>query len=63
MRPKTTGWMPAALLVIAALQGEAEGKNQYIVGGLAITGAAKLFQQFNSTFATYLTLAVRQNPK
>lgn len=40
-----------------------QGKDQYIVGGLAITGSAKLFQQWNSTFATYLTAALRQSPK
>ena len=38
-------------------------KDQYIVGGLAITGSARLFQQWNSTFATYLTAALREIPQ
>jgi hypothetical protein len=54
------------LLLVAAIlvfHGRAEAKDKYVVGGLAITGAARLFQQFNATFSTYLTVALRQNPK
>jgi hypothetical protein len=40
-----------------------ECKVRFVVGGLAITGAPKLFQQWNATFSTYLTIALRQNPK
>jgi hypothetical protein len=41
----------------------AYSKDQYTIGGLAITGSVRLFQQWNSTFSTYLTIALRQNPK
>jgi hypothetical protein len=51
------------MLVVLSLVSIAQGKDQYVVGGLAITGAANLFSQFNATFSTYLTLALRQIPK
>jgi hypothetical protein len=51
------------LLAILAFHGQVDAKDKYVVGGLAITGAANLFKQFNSTFATYLTVALRQIPK
>jgi hypothetical protein len=51
------------LLAILSLASTAQAKDQYIVGGLAITGPANLFSQFNATFSTYLTLALRQIPK
>jgi hypothetical protein len=52
--------LQAAILIF---HGQADAKDNYVVGGLAITGAARLFQQFNSTFSTYLTAALRQNPR
>ena len=53
----------ALFLAILFISEPANTKDQYIVGGLAITGSVKLFQQWNSTFSTYLTLALRQNPR
>ena len=34
----------------------------YLIGGFAQNGAAQFYKSFNSTFATYLTAAVQQNP-
>ena len=51
------------LLAFIVFHGQVDAKDKYVVGGLAITGAASLFQQFNSTFSTYLTAALRQIPK
>ncbi len=51
------------LLAIFTLHDQVDAKDNNFIGGLAITGVAKLFSQFNSTFATYLTVALRQIPK
>mmetsp|Transcript_51963 Transcript_51963/g.108521 ORF Transcript_51963/g.108521 Transcript_51963/m.108521 type:complete len:1378 (-) Transcript_51963:103-4236(-) len=53
----------AFVLAILFIFEPAYTKDQYTIGGLAITGSVRLFQQWNSTFSTYLTLALRQNPK
>jgi hypothetical protein len=55
--------MLAFALALLFISEPAYSKDQYVIGGLAITGSVRLFQQWNSTFSTYLTLALRQNPK
>jgi hypothetical protein len=55
--------MLAFAFVLLVITTPTYSKDEYIVGGLAITGSVRLFQQWNSTFSTYLTLALRQNPK
>ena len=50
-------------VIVMLLDASASEKIAYIVGGFAPNGPTVFYQSFNSTFSTYLTAAVQQNPR
>ena len=51
------------ILMLMLIVCSASEKLTYLIGGYAPNGPSVFYQSFNATFSTYLTAAIRQNPK